>query len=71
MIDFNVPPFTGKELEYMQQAIKNKKICGDGEFTKKQSLDGRKISGKSCASDDFLYPRPGDGGGFNPGETGG
>ena len=35
MIDFNVPPFTGKELEYMQQAIKNKKICGDGEFTKK------------------------------------
>ena len=37
MIVFNVPPFTGKELEYMQQAIKNKKICGDGEFTKKCS----------------------------------
>ncbi len=37
MIDFNVPPFTGKELEYMQQAVKNKKICGDGEFTKKCS----------------------------------
>ena len=37
MIDFNVPPFTGKELEYMQQAIKNKKICGDGEFTNKCS----------------------------------
>ena len=37
MIDFNVPPFTGKELEYMQQALKNKKICGDGEFTKKCS----------------------------------
>ena len=37
MFDFNVPPFTGKELEYMQQAIKNKKICGDGEFTKKCS----------------------------------
>lgn len=37
MIDFNVPPFTGKELGYMQQAIKNKKICGDGEFTKKCS----------------------------------
>ena len=35
MIDFNVPPFTGKELEYMQQAIKNKNICGDGEITKK------------------------------------
>lgn len=27
----------GNELEYMQQAIKNKKICGDGEFTKKCS----------------------------------
>ena len=37
MIDFNIPPFTGIELEYMQQAIKNKKICGDGEFTKKCS----------------------------------
>ena len=37
MIDFNVPPCTGNELEYMQQAIKNKKICGDGEFTKKCS----------------------------------
>ena len=68
MIDFNVPPFTGKELEYMQQAIKNKKICGDGEFTKKCS---HWMEEKSCASDDFLYPRPGDGGGFNPGETGG
>lgn len=35
MIKFNVPPFTGKELEYMKQAIENEKICGDGEFTKK------------------------------------
>lgn len=59
MIDFNVPPFTGKELEYMQQAIKNKKICGDGEFTKKCShWMGRKISGKSCASDELPVPTP-------------
>lgn len=35
MINFNVPPYIGKELEYMKQAIENKKICGDGEFTKK------------------------------------
>ena len=35
MIHFNVPPFTGKELEYIQQAIENHKICGDGLFTKK------------------------------------
>lgn len=34
MIDFNIPPFTGRELEYMKQAIDNKKICGDGQFTK-------------------------------------
>lgn len=35
MINFNVPPFTGKELIYMEQAINAQKICGDGEFTKK------------------------------------
>lgn len=34
MIDFNVPPFTGKELDYMTEAIENKKISGDGQFTK-------------------------------------
>jgi len=34
MINFNVPPYTGKEIEYIQQAIKNRKICGDGPFTK-------------------------------------
>ena len=35
MIRFNIPPFTGKETEYMTQAIQNHKISGDGEFTKK------------------------------------
>lgn len=35
MIQFNIPPFVGKETEYIAQAIKNRKICGDGEFTKK------------------------------------
>lgn len=35
MIRFNVPPFTGKEPEYVQQAIDSMHICGDGEFTKK------------------------------------
>ncbi|MBR5579553.1 MAG: dTDP-4-amino-4,6-dideoxygalactose transaminase [Lachnospiraceae bacterium] len=33
MINFNVPPFTGKELEYMKEAIEAQKICGDGSFT--------------------------------------
>lgn len=35
MIPFNIPPYVGKELDYIKQAIENKKICGDGEFTKK------------------------------------
>lgn len=35
MIHFNVPPFTGKEFEYMKEAVNNHKICGDGPFTKK------------------------------------
>ena len=37
MINFNVPPCTGKELDYMRQAVENRKICGDGEFTKKDN----------------------------------
>ena len=35
MIHFNVPLFTGKEFEYMHEAVNNHKICGDGLFTKK------------------------------------
>ncbi len=35
MIHFNVPPFVGKEFEYMREAVENHKICGDGAFTKK------------------------------------
>lgn len=35
MISFNVPPFTGDEMTYVEQAIKSQKICGDGGFTKK------------------------------------
>ena len=37
MINFNVPPYIGKEEEYVRKAILNHKICGDGEFTKKCS----------------------------------
>lgn len=37
MINFNVPPFTGKEFEYMRQAVEQEKICGDGPFTRKCS----------------------------------
>lgn len=35
MISFNIPPYTGKEFDYMHEAVENMKICGDGPFTKK------------------------------------
>jgi dTDP-4-amino-4,6-dideoxygalactose transaminase len=34
-VDFNRPTLAGRELEYMQQAIENGHISGDGPFTKK------------------------------------
>ena len=37
MISFNVPPYTGREIEYIRHAVENHKICGDGEYTKKCS----------------------------------
>ena len=36
MIPFNLPPYVGKELDYVSQAVLvNRKLCGDGPFTKK------------------------------------
>ena len=35
MIKFNIPPYTGKEKDYISEAIASQKICGDGQFTKK------------------------------------
>ena len=35
MINFNVPPFVGREIDYMREAALGQKICGDGPFTKK------------------------------------
>lgn len=35
MIHFNVPPFIGKEFDYMREVVENHKISGDGPFTKK------------------------------------
>lgn len=37
MIEFNVPPFVGTEIEYVEDAMKHHKICGDGPYTKKCS----------------------------------
>ena len=48
MINFNIPPFTGKEMDYIKQAVDNQKICGDGEFTRKCSkwIEERTGTGK-------------------------
>lgn len=35
MINFNVAPHTGREDQYVMEAIASGKICGDGAFTKK------------------------------------
>ena len=37
MICFNVPPCTGNEMKYIGEAIASRKICGDGQFTKRCS----------------------------------
>ena len=34
MINFNVPPHTGKELDYIKECVEAQKICGDGKYTK-------------------------------------
>lgn len=34
MINFNVPPYVGTEMKYIEEAIQNHKICGDGKFTR-------------------------------------
>lgn len=35
MINFNVPPYVDKAADYIQECVKNQKICGDGAYTKK------------------------------------
>ena len=68
-IRFNVPPFTGREYEYVRQAVENQKICGDGEFTKKASHWFEEKTGE-VPDDDFLYPCDGacrDSGGYQTG----
>ena len=47
MIRFNVPPYTGHELENVKKAIENMHICGDGEFTRQCSEYLEKITGTS------------------------
>lgn len=37
MINFNVPPCGEKAMEYIQDCVRNQKICGDGAYTQKCS----------------------------------
>lgn len=37
MINFNVPPYVEKAMDYIQECVKAQKICGDGAYTKKCS----------------------------------
>lgn len=35
MINFNVPPYVDKAMDYIRECVENQKICGDGIYTKK------------------------------------
>lgn len=43
MIPFNIPPASGKEISFIQKAVKNHKICGDGDLQRNVPL-GWKIN---------------------------
>ena len=43
-INFNVPPYTGKEFDYIKECVENQKICGDGKYT---ALDNEWIEKKT------------------------
>ena len=36
-IPFNIPPVVGTELEYIEDAVKRRKLCGDNYYTKQCS----------------------------------
>lgn len=49
MIPFNVPPYVGREIDYIRDTIATRKISGDGKYTKKCSewlekrIDAKKV----------------------------
>lgn len=47
MIPFNKPPFTGNELNYIKDAVSSRKLCGDGQFTKKCSIFLEELTGSA------------------------
>ena len=49
IIPFNVPPYIGAEDQYIKDVIAARKICGDGEFTKKCNAKLEEITGTQKA----------------------
>lgn len=49
MIPFNRPPYVGNEQKYIEEAIRDRKICGDGEFTKRCSKWLEDVTGTAKA----------------------
>lgn len=47
MIPFNRPPFAGKELKYVEEAVTNRKLSGDGAFTQKCNAYLEEMSGSA------------------------
>lgn len=45
MINFNIPPFVGDELEYIRDAVASHKISGDGKYTKLCSQKLEELTG--------------------------
>ena len=48
-IKFNIPPYVGKETDYIREAIRSGKICGDGVFTRKCDEWIQKKTGTTCS----------------------
>lgn len=49
MISFNVPPYVGDEEKYIHDAINARKICGDGQYTRKCNSILEEMTGTSKA----------------------
>lgn len=49
MINFNVPPYVGTEDQYIAEAIQRRKLCGDGEFTKRCNKKLEEMTGSAKA----------------------
>lgn len=47
VIKFNIPPYLGWEINYVNQAVEGHKICGDGMFTKKCSKNLEERTGSN------------------------